>query len=211
MLAFPFVQVRLLPLHLPEWDWCHLYLSSIFTFIFVFVICIFWKAYSLWFLLLLDWPHLHGNSLPVFPIVIRSGHSMSQWLGRYRRWETQDLTRDLQLVGWPEGGPSLSPTSFYSCRDNNRDSSFTFERAQDSQLEGGPAFCSGSVSPLSFSGVSITLILKDFNCKEVGFPFGFKIRMIFVSVYNKNSQSVIHVISCSKRRNVVCCNSHTIN
>lgn len=179
MLAFPFIQVRLLPLHsalhLPEWDWCHLYLSSIF----MFVIFIFWKVYPLWFLLLLDWSHLHGNSLPLFPIVIQSGCLISEKLGGYTKWETQ-----------AEEGSSLSPTSFYSRRDNNRDWPLVFETAPDSPLEGGPAFCSVSVCPLS--GVSLTMILKGFHCKEVGFPFvcfGFNIRMILFSVYHKNSQS----------------------
>lgn len=156
----------------------------------MFVIFIFWKVYPLWFLLLLDWSHLHGNSLPLFPIVIQSGCLISQKLGGYTKWETQDLTRTLQLAGWPKEGSSLSPTSFYSCRNNNRDWTLVFKRAPDSPLGGGPAFCSVSVCPLS--GVSLTMILKGFHCKEVGFPFacfGFNIRMILFSVYHKNSQS----------------------
>lgn len=161
---------------------CLLYLCLLFLY--------FGKFIPYDFCFCLTGPTCMVNSLPLFHIVIQSGRLISQKLGGYTKWETQDLTRTLQLAGWPEEGSSPSPTSFYSRRDNNRDWRLVFKTTPDSPLEGGPAFCIVSVCPLS--GVSLTMILKGFHCKEVGFPFvcfGFNIRMILFSVYHKNSQS----------------------
>jgi len=142
-------------------DYCHFTvhfihqneIGAIYIYLLYFYLCLgvfllFWKAYRRWFLLLLDWLRLHGNFLPIFPILIQSGRLISQRLGGYTRWETQDLTRALRLARWPKGGSSLSPTSFYSCRDSRTDWPLVFKRAQDSQLEGGPAFGSICVPSL---------------------------------------------------------------